>query len=88
MEMKYVKFNKIDGVDDAIIVFPSTIGHNVIATLISTSSKHTTIYAKSAGFCDSREQVQWFCYGRSVLLGLSSDKDDSRLLNLKYCNYY
>jgi hypothetical protein len=71
--LKYIKVGK------DIIVFPETLNHSDVARAFPDR-------VDSAGQCqigiDAQDEIFGSCFGSSITLGLSADKEeDSRLLN-------
>lgn len=72
--MKYVRFQDLDGVD-CIILFPMNMNHNETIKRI----RHITLI--SAGFVSRKLE----CFGRSESLNLDSKpEEDTKLLEIQF----
>ena len=79
-EQKYVRFEELDGLSDAIILFPNTVEH---AELVQKMGLDLGC-VMTAGFfevgVDDKNDLKVECYGHSYSLNIGSDPSDADVL--------
>ena len=73
MDMKYVKFEDINGCT-AVVAFSPTIKHSDMVYALAQTK--VLVQEKSAGFIRCNGSLETF--GESVSLGLKSEKEDAK----------
>jgi hypothetical protein len=89
MKQKYIRFKKIDGINDVIIVFPVILDHKKFARQLG-HDKEGIVSAGFVSICESEMgNPKYTCFGRSVSLDLESIPDeDARHLNYQLYETY
>ena len=76
MEAKYICAELPAAVGSCFgaVIFPNFMGHDEVARALR-------VKPTSAGMCQRDADGQWYCFGRSMTLGLDSKPDDEVQLN-------